>query len=390
MKNTIKIRNFIWITALLFLLMPYVSPIKLDTDVQPFSIILIFSAWLLSRATQPSDKLTFQRSDAILIVVAVIYLITTLFTEFKLSDLLKTGGLLATIILSTILKKTTDENIKNAIHIYSVLIAIVTIAYLFGFSEYFHNFYNYKEITGSRGLSVLTPEPTDLAYTSAIIYISYINLQKKQIKLVKLILLTSIVLTGSLLGIIILIYFTLKLASLHAKKTLLLLVFIISTTIHFTKDFNREMEYGVINRVASIVEKMNETNAITAILNTSAYYRIVMIDSGICASLNNFLIPQGYGQFQANVSEIDRECRITKRYSEHIFIYDPMYIYSIENDMKVNLAKLVYELGFIGLICIFLLLNKVKKKKHGIFAVILYLVQSTPLGHPTIALILRK
>lgn len=385
-----KIIDYIWILAILFLLMPYVSPVKLETDVQPFGILLAFSAWAMSGGGGGLNKSKIQRLDALLIIVSLVYFATTFLTDFGLADILKTGGLLTTIVLSILLAKASDENIKKSIHIYAIIILIVSIAYLLGFSEYFHIFYNYKEINESRGLSVLAPEPTDMAYTSAIVYIVYINLKTEQSKLVRGILLTSIILTGSLLGMIILIYLGIRLAAIHAKKALLMSLVIVVIIINGIEAENLEIESGVIHRLMSIGERMDDIDVLTAILNTSAYYRAVMIDAGTCGALNNFLIPQGYGQFQRNVAEIDRECEITKRYAQYVLIYDPMYIYHVGNDMKVNVAKLLYELGFIGLICIAAMFKKVSTKKHGIFAIILYLVQSTPLGHPTIALILRK
>ncbi len=90
MVSKSKIIDYIWILAILFLLMPYVSPVKLETDVQPFGILLAFSAWAMSGGGGGLNKSKIQRLDALLIIVSLVYFATTFLTDFGLADILKT------------------------------------------------------------------------------------------------------------------------------------------------------------------------------------------------------------------------------------------------------------------------------------------------------------
>lgn len=390
---SISIRKIVLNTTLFFCLIPYISFLPLDSDLQPISLAFcIFSLLLLKKF-----KLNNIVYTQILFFLFCLLLIRAN-SFFNLSEFFVSFfSVISTIVIIIF---SYNYFIKYGFQsfgkiLWSVVLFYLTFALLQALSPpifaLFDFLYNQKVIyLGIRGWSSLTPEPTDLGFTLSVILFSYIILHNEGVLKLNYLLVGLIVvlILGTLSNAGILTLLVLALILTLSKKPFLALFLVPFMILAITAGENSDI------RPVRIISNIF-LDPLSVIEFTSLFYRVFENQLAVLLSIDNYFLPYGFSSFSNVVTDLNEYVDILHTTYPSRVEFISNYIASPPESAKNIFSRYIIELGIFFIIYLILLFWFVGSLRVSGLTIlltfsifILYIVQSFPLFYPPIWLLL--
>lgn len=375
-----------------FVLLPYVSPFPLPSDIQPFAGL--FSA-IIVLILFYYDKIRFDTFDLSLLFFAVFYLIN--FNYYSSPDNLgivfrKHINILYAVPIYLTSKNCYNLYDKKVLFLVIKILSISALLQIF-FGEFFYDhfgiYFNQRVAElGVRGVTGLMPEPTDFGFTLCyillilVLFYSTDKIDLSELRLYAFVVIVLLLLTFAGAAYITAFFFLLMyLYGIYKKKKYFTLVLVLIVVYFLWYVF---YEFGIRGYALLI---MFISDPMQLIATTSFSYRFVHNIVAVYVFVDSYGAWHGVGAFKDVAFDVYDKYRVF----DYLTISD-YYRYAVEKSLynehiKSSFAQILVESGVVGVAFFVYLYKKIYRYggeyRKFIFLLISFtLLQSFPLAYP--------
>lgn len=347
---------------LLTVFFPYVSPVLLFGDLQPINIAMACIYFFFT------FRINADVIETILYTIALFVLIIGLLDLFlggSIYSVIRGCSAYISFILNFINLRRIYFHNKHTIEkwvLWSLAIYIIVAITQIFFGHWTEIFVNQRTfVTGGRGVSSLTAEPTFFGFVVILLFLS----SSKNIKF--LLVSLGLILSRSASAIFsILFIYSLNLRKIFQLLLIMILFFIIGLIL---------IDQILIWRPAIIFQKILNNGLYNLILyDHSINDRLGSLVVGIYGSFSSYLVPQGFSSWPSYILNLN----------DQIIFYFPNISIG-HGRIHSSLGAILFELGIVGLAFFIFILFLIKRPIMK-FAFIILASQSVPWSLPIFAL----
>lgn len=340
-------QNFMAKIFLFFCFFPYLFPFGLNTDLQPYALIIS----ILILTIYP---IYINKTSLMYIIITIFAFIIFIISFFKYGysfDLIRSLSnyvSLLTITLATYsILKNTNINIIKTIFIFLIINIIISLIQLLFYREFGYSLISQPRTSVARGVVGVASEPTFFAI-NLLFYalIAALYNHKNSIKIIILSILSIIFISQSTMVIFYLIIYLFLYIIIESNfkikitsTVLICLILLMGLSLNFNS------EYRIINVLYKIFN--SPSNILDDI---SIHQRVVDIVFSVYGFITNMGVPHLWGHWGIELHEI---------VSDFSWANKPWL--SLGNRIMSGYGAALYELGLIGGLYIFILIGLHKK-----------------------------
>ena len=368
-SNILRIKKILYILFFVFVFFPFLSPIRTNTDMQPYSVVLAFLLF-------PFFKFSLSKNQFLILLISIFSFIVFIYSGPSFATFRSLYNYISIFVIYYISNKILKERIfkVDSIIKYSFYVWIVigllqsTIKrdlFVFLLSD--------ARTTENRGVTSLAPEPTFFAIILIFffLFIFYLNFHNQK-KFYFMIIFSVLFLAKSSMGTLYL--FVLFIYYLFTKLSIRF--FFLSILVIFSLSFS--MSYFYDSRLYGLALVFIENPSNLLLLDASINDRFFQIYFSLKGFFHFFLLPHGFSSW-GNYLVVE-----IPKYADYVLLdYS-----SSDSRIMSGLGSLLFELGFIGLLLPFVIVKfnllLFKNNTFGLFFVLilifLLLVSAIPIG----------
>jgi hypothetical protein len=368
-KNNIFFKKILSFIFLFFVFFPFISPVKTNTDMQPYS--LVFAFLLL-----PLFKFRITKSQVIILIIPIVAILLLILSSLNFNTLRSLYNYISIFFIYYVTYKILNSEMFNIEKIIKFFLYIWIAIGLFQtlFKKDFLTFLiSDSRTTESRGVTSLAPEPTFFALILIFFLLFIYHLNYKNKFFYYFLIVSSILFFAkSSMGLLYLFFLFLYLFLTKLSfKFLAVSVSIVLVFSFFVQFFYDSRIYGLISLFVE-----NPSNLL--LLDESVNDRFFQIFFSLKGFLSFFLLPHGFSNWNNYLtSEVPK-------YSNYVMVEYS----SVDGRIMSGYGSLLFELGFFGLLMPFVLIKQnfalYKTNLYSFFFILiiinLLMISAIPIG----------